>query len=92
VLFLTGAANGCESEGGVKSLGPGKHPVTKSLRGVWKAKDATRGCRWTVQTKTGSVISKGSWSLSNREQHVLLGTGNLGMVFWPNDKCGRWTK
>jgi hypothetical protein len=95
-LVLT--AGGCPAEGDadqhvhtVTSLSPGKHTVTKAIRGTWKAVGATRGCHWTLTAKDGDEISSGKWSLSNREQWVLLGTGNLGMTFWANDACGTWT-
>jgi hypothetical protein len=90
LIVLLSTAGGC-ADGRVKSIPPGKHPVTKSLRGYWQAKDAVQGCKWTLQTKDGSVLQRGVWTLKNRTQAVLLGTGNLGMIFWPNDACGTWT-
>lgn len=89
-LLLT--AGGCPSDAGPDRLAPGRHKITKSLRGYWKADNAQRGCKWTVETKNGDVINHGSWTLKNRSQAVILGTGNLGMYFRPNDKCGVWTK
>lgn len=92
VVVLSGSASSCDAGSSSITLGPGKHAITKSLRGVWKAEAATKGCRWTIQTTKGAVISSGQWTPSNREQWAMIGTGNVGMVFWPNDACGRWKR
>lgn len=73
-------------------LGPGKHTITKALRGYWKADDAVRGCSWVVQRKSGEVILSGQWSKAVQSQAVILGTGTVGLVFWPSDECGTWRR
>jgi hypothetical protein len=82
VVLLTA----CETTG-AKSIGPGKHTVTKPLRGLWSANDAQPWCKWTLGPKGGDGAQQG-----NEKQSVLIGTGNLGMTFWTNDKCGKWTR
>lgn len=89
-LSTMGAASSCGE--GQQSIAPGKHTVTKQMRGSWKANGAVQGCKWVVQTKGGSIVNKGQWTLSNRTQAVILGTGNVGMIFWPNDACGTWRR
>lgn len=85
---------GCKGvEGGVTTLGPGQHTVTATMRGFWHAEDAEPGCRWGVYVKGEKKPTlSGAYKRGNESQAVILGTGNVGMVFWPNDKCGKWTK
>jgi hypothetical protein len=93
VLLLT--AGGCPAEDNVSktaTMGAGKHTITKVLRGYWKADDAGPGCKWVIQRKSGEVIQRGQYERGNESQAVILGTGTLGLVFWPNDACGTWRR
>lgn len=93
VLLLT--AGGCPADDHVAktaTMKGGKHTITKVLRGYWKADDATMGCKWVVQRKSGEVIMRGESTRGNESQAVILGTGTVGLVFWPNDACGIWRR
>lgn len=93
VLIAVLALTGCgDTAGAPKSIGPGKHTVTKPMRGFWNANNAQPGCEWTLGPKGGKAAMSGKYRRGNETQTVLLGTGNLGMVFWANDACGTWTR
>lgn len=94
LLMLLLTASGCRTKAvtpgddqapAISALSPGRHKITKAIRGTWKATNATKGCHWTMGAQHGE------WALNNREPWVLIGTGNLGETFWANDACGTWT-
>lgn len=92
VLALTGCGAADKQVTKNATLKGGKHTVTKALRGYWQADDASLGCKWVVQRKSGEVIMRGESKRGNESQAVILGTGTVGLVFWPNDACGTWRR
>lgn len=88
------ALAGCKGvEGGVSSIGPGKHTVTSTMRGYWKAESAEAGCAWGVFAKgERKPVLSGTYRQGSETQAVILGTGTVGMVFMSNTECGKWTK
>lgn len=93
-LLVTGCG---PTQGGTSYLGPGSHKITKTMRGVWNADNAVKGCEWAVvRPKTAKkprlVLDSGTWTRFNQSQSVILGTGMVGLTFTANEACGVWAK
>lgn len=83
------AAAGCD--GRVESIGAGKHTIGPSYYGLWTAKSAEKGCKYSVVSAKGITVWSKSWSPKNTRPTVQLGIGDKGYTFTANGKCGYWT-
>lgn len=78
--------------GGQESIGAGSHKVTSAIYGIWKAKNASPGCVYSLRNTSGTLIWSQKYSKKNQTPSVLLGTGNKNSTFSTNGKCGIWTR